>query len=210
MGIVSDFVDYYDHVFSSNEDCDCQLNRMPESDKSQRDQFEFLIGAGDNVPHYGNIDVLLDVLTNEDDLFVVCESPKRLITRLEAVAENPKALAMAFIPHDTGRAVSWRWLQVGNRPFLLEYASDHYWNSQSGNTAIRVIQASAIREVVPNIPYPLWAIDYIPFDGGNQRVAIKFTTSPRLEGTGIEEFLTPSEIRDALIYAHLRFQNKQH
>jgi hypothetical protein len=182
---------------------------MKSDIQTQRDQFEYLIGLGENVPHYGKLGVLLDVLKNEDDLFVICESPKRLVNSSEAITENQQILAMAYIPHDTGRAISWRWLQVGDRPFLLEYASDHSWNSRTGNTAIRIIQTSAVRSVVPHIKHPLWAIDYIPFDGGNQRVAIKFTTSPRLEGTGIEEFLTPNEIFDALTQSSLKFEENQ-
>ncbi len=209
--IISDFVDFYDHLFASQNEAKTPFYRMTSSDWDQRTQFEFLIRLGENVPHYGKLGCVLDVLDRADDLIVVhCEEndQKRLMTRSEALLEPGHLFSSAFILHDTGRAITWRWLQVGDHPFLLEYASDHAWSSRSGTVAVRVIKASPIRKFVPHIPYPLWAMDFIPLDNNSKRIAIKFSTAPVLQGTGVEEFMTSEEIVSAIVRGIVEFDKK--
>ena len=200
LKLVSDFVDFYDHLFSSDEDS-VPFSRVSASDIDQESQFEFLVSLKYNVPYYGQLGALLETMDNENDLFVIYDSKgqkPRFLTRSEALQEPFNQFSAAHILHDTGRAISYRWLQVGDHPFLLEYASDDSWNSRTGTVAIRVIKASSVRAFLPHIPHPLWAIDFIPFDNNSQRIAIKFTTSPVLQQTGIEEFMTAEEIVAAI------------
>jgi hypothetical protein len=205
LRLVSNWRDYYDHMFEVHGDDLVNFHRPMRTDMDKRAQLDLLIRVGQNVPHFGTLGALLEELQDDQDRFVVYDDPlahagegKRLLRRVEALQESPDLFATAYIPHESGRAISWRWLQVGDCPFLLEYVSDDAWRSNCGTVEIRVLQASPVRSVVPLIPYPLWAIDYIPLNQGRTRIAVDFNTSPGLRGTGVEEFLTATEVVEAL------------
>ena len=205
LRLVSNWRDYYDHAFQIYGDDLVDFHRPMRTDMDKRAQLDLLIRAGQNVPHFGRLGALLEELQGGQDRFVVYDDPfahagegKRLIGRTEALQESPDLFAAAYIPHESGRAISWRWLQVGDIPFLLEYVSDDSWRSNCGTVEIRMLQASPMKSVVHSIRHPLWAIDYIPLNRGHTRVAIDFNTSPGLQGTGVEEFLTAGEVVNAI------------
>jgi hypothetical protein len=206
LSLKSDWRDYYDHMFHMFGDDLVVFERLSRSGPNKEQQFDFLVSLGQNTPSYGKISDLLDETKDDTQKFVIYDDldahagdGKRLVDYQQALKEPVDSFASSYIPRQQENPITLRWLQVGYQPFLLEYSSDDDWRSNCGDVNIKILQVSDLIGPIRKVPYPLWAIDYIPLNNG-EVVAIDFNISPGLRGTGVEEHMTASEVVHAITY----------
>jgi len=91
-------------------------------------------------------------------------------------------------------SISYRFLQIGERAFWLKYESPSSWRSNVGDVRITILEEGQSMSI-EEIPYALFAIDFIPsIEYGF--LALDFNTSPGITGTGMENILSPTQIYD--------------
>lgn len=120
---------------------------------------------------------------------------KILVTEKEALEKYPDHLGAEYIC--VGLGWTWRYLQVGDKRFWLEYRSNDSWRSNYGDVKIEVLSQEK-DGFHPRFEYPLFAVDFIPDIPGEGFVACDFNIAPEIRGTGVENILPAKEAADAI------------
>lgn len=218
--LVSDFWDYYDHWFDG-PNAEMVFYRRSSGGMSRHEILKYLQSLGLRVPIFGRVCDVYERLQEKYDhssnflLFVdvviyLDETAHRgegkiKIPLRDAVVQYPDHLAAEYIPAlPSGLGLSWRYLQLGDKVFWLEYASWNDWRSNCGDVSIKVL--SRERDgYCERINYPLFAIDFIPAYGLGL-FAVDFNVTPQVKGTGIENLLAPRDAAEAIKKAILKFK----
>jgi hypothetical protein len=216
--LISDFLDYYDHWFDVY-DASIVFERMSRGGMSRPEMLSFLKSLGLKVPFFGRVkDVYKYMLRKYEDIPYVdsilsvvvhlderahCGEGKVQIPLCEAMEKYPDCFAVEYIPaQPSGLGLSWRYLQIGNKIFWLEFASRNDWRSNCGQVDIKVLsrEQDGYHE---RIKYPLFAVDFIPADN---LYAVDFNIAPQIRGTGVEELLPAREAAEAIKRAIVELQ----
>lgn len=215
VGLVSDFRDYYDHWFDTFN-VELVFERMSSGGMARREMLEYLQSLGLQVPAFGRVcdvrdrlrqkydfpdfDRIVDVVVYLDETAHRGEGKIKVLLR-DAIDQYPNHLAVEHIPAlPSGLGLSWRYLQVGDKVFWLEYASRNDWRSNCGEVDIRVL-ARERDGYHGRIGHPLFAVDFVP---GNVLCAIDFNIAPGIKGTGVEKILPARQAADAIKKAFIR------
>lgn len=205
--LLSDFLDYYDHWF----DLEGEMFRRVSSDgMGRREMLQYLSSLGLKTPPFGTVRELWE---SQDDFYrqiwdVVVYLDERAhrgegkvrLPMADAVRQYPERFATLYIPSTPLVAVSWRYLQVGDKVFWLEYASAD-WRSNYGKVEIKVL--SRERDGYhPKIRLPLFAVDFVVAD---RLYAVDFNIAPQIRGTGVEDLLPAREAAESLKEAYWFF-----
>lgn len=219
IGLRSDFLDYYDHWFDRLEVAEVIFERRSRTNSSRREIFQRLESMGLRTPPHGVVTELvacrekylhqtfrdpaiagkaIEALKNlvvYTDEYAHAGEGKLLLSLSEALEHYPDAYASLHIPQTpAGTGVSLRYLHVGRRRFWLRYTSFNDWRSNAGDVHIELLTEES-PGYHPGVPEPLFAIDFLPYGMGSERlVAVDFNTAPALRGTGIEEKLSAREV----------------
>ncbi len=187
------------------------------------EQFQLLDEAGLDTPLFGRVgdaefmnwwhtDVKVRELPDVravvyvDDLAHRGEG-KRLV-RIEEAFNQYKGLPYsAFIPstlYPEQEAISYRYLQIGDRAWWLKYHGKGSWLSNwAPEIDIKVLSESfGFWEEGERLQffreYPLFAIDFVAWRGMERKLAIDFNSAPGISGTGIEDILSAKDCYEAL------------
>jgi len=136
-----------------------------------------------------------------DDIEAHNGAGKRRMTWSAALRECPDAFASEYIAPLGEHPVSWRHLHVGDRGFVIQYKSlGDTWRSNVGDVQIDIIGEIEDRTVIANIPYLLYAVDYVHVGFGLVK-AVDFNIAPGMSGFGLEEKLPAPEVYEAFLRA---------
>ena len=221
IGLISDFLDYYDNHFENRYFSNFIWKRLSTGGLSRLEILKFLNYLGFNTPIFGTIGEVADhIIVTElynskdediffkftevviyDDLQAHKGEGKKLLTLEKALETNPQSFCSVYMRSLIDGSRSNRYLQIGNRAWTLLYESPD-WRSNVGDVKISVLdEMLKIPEWTKKIQEPLFAIDLVPV--GSHYYAIDFNIAPQIKGTGLEEILKPEEtamlIKNALI-----------
>lgn len=216
--LISDFVDYYDHWFDIY-DASIVFERMSRGGMSRPDMLSFLKSLGLKVPFFGRVKNVYEYMLCKYDhipyadsiAFVVvhlderahCGEGKINVPLNEAIEKYPDRFGVEYIPaQPSGLGLSWRYLQVGDKIFWLQFASKNDWRSNCGEVDIKILSQEK-DGYHKRIKYPLFAVDFIPADN---LYAVDFNISPQIRGTGVEELLPAREAAEAIKRAIVELQ----
>jgi hypothetical protein len=101
-------------------------------------------------------------------------------------------------------SVSYRYLRIGKRGWLLKYISDHPWASNCGDVKIEIVRELE-QSRNQSLRFPLYALDMIEVIPDltrwglrrpqhlrrPQRYFFDLNLSPQISGTGVEDRLKP-------------------
>jgi hypothetical protein len=206
--LLSDFVDYYDHWFDLEG---ITFNRFSCSGMKRSEALKYLGSLGLRVPIFGRVKDLPRLIDNypqvADVVIYLDETAHRgegkiKMPLMEALEKYPDHLATEYIqvlPAFAG--YSWRYLQVGDKRFWLQYFSSNDWRSNCGQVEIKILSKEK-DGYHPTIKYPLFAIDFLP---AGHLYAVDFNIAPQLNGTGIEDILSSREAAEAIKKAVVHF-----
>lgn len=212
--LLSDFHDYYDHWFDIYGTT-LSFERMSTNGMSRRRMLEYMQSLGIRVPLFGlphellygqnkSINTLAVIHVDE---FAHRGEGKVKTTLGEAISAYPGHLAVEYVPNDTSKgSQSFRYLQVGDNRFWLEYSGRSDWRSNYGDVDIRVLSYTA-SEYHKTITAPLFAVDFIADSLGTLH-AVDFNTSPGIRGTGVEDILPAKDAADAIKTALCRIHKR--
>lgn len=221
INLRSDFADYYDRCFDNEG---FLFNRFSECGPYRREMYALLEQAGYRVPRNGTVEEMAELLTCEwEEMSVpVSEQVVRQMTELVVyTAERSHggdnhlvsiADAISFFPHhycteylgaqSSGLGWTLQHLQIGDRYWWLSYSSSNNWRSNAGDFKVEVVEEGP-RGYHATIAEPLFAIDFVP---AQELYAIDYNVGPKLEGTGIENILSPAQVVDLIRTALSRLQ----
>lgn len=207
--LLSDFVDYYDHWFDLEG---ITFNRFSYSGMKRSEALRYLSSLGLMVPTFGKVrdlprlidgyfHQLTDVVVYLDETAHKGEGKVKMPLS-EALEKYPDHLATEYIQVLPAFAsCSWRYLQVGDKRFWLQYFSRNDWRSNCGEVEIKVLSKEK-DGYCPSIKYPLFAVDFLP---AGHLYAVDFNISPQIRGTGIEDILPSREAAEAIKRAVVHF-----
>jgi hypothetical protein len=211
LRLVSDFHDYYDQWFDRGGP---EFRRMTTEGPSRPEMlYDEMDARGVKCLGYGLVKnvarfltfypaILEENLTNEflsslrlvvylDEMAHRGEG-KMIMNALDAVEKYPDHFCTEYRA-DSALATSFRYLQIGKRAWWLRYWSTDDWRSNCGDVHIDLLTEATDLYA---LPYPLYAIDFIPtFDGLR---ACDLNIAPGLKGTGMEDVLKPKEVYDLI------------
>lgn len=211
--LISDFRDFYDHWFDGAS-AELTFERMSTGGMPRREMLEYLQALGLRVPAFGrmadvyekmrqryeflNLDGFVErfgmVVVHLDETAHRGEGKIRLPLR-DAIEQYPDHLVVEHIPATpSGLGASWRYLQVGDKRFWLEYFSRDDWRSNCGDVQIQVLSREE-DGYHPRIKAPLFAVDFV---WGDTIYAIDYNIAPGVAGTGVESILPAREAADAI------------
>ena len=212
VAIRSDFLDYYDHAFAYRygKDNPFLWDRFADGDFGlcRSLAFEHMEKLGFNVVKHGLVkdlcaellegkitDNLIDLIVYIDSVAHRGEGKVKMPVH-EALRKYPDRLASQHIPSVPGPgSMSYRYLCIGRRGYLLRYSNPDDWRSNYGpNVTVEVL--GCLGDLSPEkliaCRYPMFAVDLIPC--GKKLMAVDFNTAPGLKGTGIENICKPSKV----------------
>ncbi len=199
----TDFIDYYDHMFDS---VGRKFRRMSRTHMTRSAAFRRMQELGLDVPLYGTVSRMWDMLTDCDRQVVVYTDElahrgecKELMFLKEACIkyQDEDPLCALFIDTASEQPFSVRYLRIGPHVFWLCFSSDDEWRSNCGSDVSVTFVADQGIAIDENTYHPLLAIDFIPSTGGVW-YAVDYNTSPGLRHTPIEDELTAQEVVDAI------------
>lgn len=208
MALASDFRDYYDFAFYPPERAAVVFTRHALTTVRRRDDFAALVSMGYTTPKHGLVRSLaadgpegaIVVYTNER---AHRGDGKELCSPRLARAHYADLYGSRFVGEypPVVPPKSYRELWVGDRRFMLVYASDDVWRSNVGSDVavqyleeLRPPEPSAATQRHPD--QALYAVDLVRHNGVSY--AVDFNTAPGLAGSGIEAVLPPQQAHDAL------------
>ncbi len=208
--LVSDFRDYYDEVF----DPDGRVffrNRFKKGSKRQMlgTLSRMLSESGFSViPHglvlempsvikrfYKTQDSIGDFLVVSSRLVVYAEGTKLLAPIGVAMELYPKEFSTLYIftwPFSGSSSI--RWLQIGRIVAILKYVSYTSWNSREGEVDVIVKRIWRVEKPIKLFGSPIFALDFV--SDGKRLYALDMEVNPVLQGTGVEEYVSPEEIKE--------------
>lgn len=199
LKLETDFFDYYDHYFcSSAVKPDYTVRRIAHGRTMPKwEQFRIMREAGLNVPLNGfaydlNWDKTHPVVLYSDPY--LHQGDGKELTNFGVV--KPDQFVADYIQSRSGAATI-RFLCVGMLNTFLTYKSlTDDWRSNVGEVLIEhrgEDWLANLPSAVYNLPYPIYAIDFVHSIGGNLW-AVDFNTAPQVKGTGIEDEITPKQL----------------
>ena len=215
IALRSDFHDFYDHAFDVGN-VDATLSRMSTGGLSRPEMLSHLEKYC-KVPLHGQVKTLKEKLLGKlaylgnskliDDYMRGCMDVvvyidehahggkgKLKMNVMAALAQYPNHYASEFIPaNQKGLGESLRYLRLGRRQFWLRYWSMDDWRSNCGDVHIKVLGEELAKpdSDLIRLKEPLVAIDFVKAD---KLYAVDYNISPGLSRSGIEDFISPSEI----------------
>lgn len=203
MKLVSDFRDYYDAAFDG---IGKEFRRIAVgSGPTRRQQHDILEAAGYKVPLRGTFAEMnyLPRLVVYKDESAHCTDGKQVWEESgwDLMWEQPPSdedYSVQFVgKFNEKSATSWRYLQIGRHQFWIEYTSNESWMSNYGDGDIQIIgvDLNAGYHPLSGIDSPLYAIDFVIAD---DMYAVDLNIAPGLKGTGVNKYLTPKEVVEAL------------
>lgn len=201
MQLNTNFRDFYDHAFDRTGP---SFNRHDRNDMSRQEIFALLEGINHKTPRHGAVRDLVPRIYSEESPswrqgdVVVYTDPyahrgegKLLMSAAQALDSHADHYAAEYIPAlRKNRSVSYRYLQVGQCKWWLQYWSEHDWRSNVGEGGVKLV-TEKVDGYDPTVRYPLWAIDFITLETG-ESFAIDFNTAPSL--APLADTVTPTEI----------------
>lgn len=203
--LVSDFTDYYDEnihdVMATN-----RFKRLTKSGLSRREMFKFMDEVYLDTSPHGTVEFLYDnyyknkklnkkyFLNSHKDKEVVVYldenlhrgEGKILTTFQHALSNYSDYYASLFIcnlkSQDEFFPISYRYLQIGKKSFLLSYSSNDNWRSNCGKVKITLLKINKDKYYIDeihsnNIKYPLFALDFVKNEKEDEYY-IDFNISP--------------------------------
>jgi hypothetical protein len=208
--LVSDFIDYYDHMFDLSGKV---WHRNSRDQFSRQAMFEVMSSMGLNIPVIGTV--------GEFWAGSIKSSSGKMVAYYDEYAPDShelvwKSTFTSEYIEDSELApgtTSWRYLRIGTlSPIWLEYQSTDKWRSNYGDVQISILNNFNYRiglclpVVEENEPYPMLAIDFVR-SSKHKYYAIDYNTSPGLKWTGIEDIYKPTEIADSVREWYRRREN---
>lgn len=198
LKLKSNFLDYYDHQFDLSGE---EFRRMSNEGMNRIEMLDFMKSKRLIVPPYGVVRHLEHHAYITPEAFVVVHldinshrgENKLLVRYSEALEQYPDAFMVMYASSFKG--VSWRYLKVGSRSFILRYESDD-WRS-NWNTKEIIVESEDASWIKIAIDAPLFAIDFVKnekSEGDKVMVAIDYNIAPQIKGTGIEDILSAKEV----------------
>lgn len=197
----SDFLDYYDHWFDGS-DSNITFERMSTGGMSRREMFQFFADNGIKTPEFGQVTDIWNTIDKSLCNIVVYVNErahrsecKILMKFGQSMQHARDCFASRHIPsRENERAVSERFLAIGDLFFWLKYSSDDFWRSNYGNVEIEIVPKTEY-EKYPYIGFglPLYAIDFVR-SVDNILYAIDFNIAPQIKGTGIEDIVPARKV----------------
>lgn len=193
----------YDYCFSQH--AEWALLRMYHTpylnsmDITRREMFSRLEKAGIGTVPNGQVEDLLRQRDPAHGVVVYLDETahmgygKEWMSCEEAMRKHPKAWASEFMP-PAGRAI--RHFQFGNRSFTMPFQSFDDWRCQKGETTYSYcVPGSRYESLFPEvIPYPYWAIDFVP----GCDLATDFQFVPGTTNDRLDNWMSPREMYRAL------------
>jgi hypothetical protein len=205
MKLLSNFTDYYDHHFDLDGPT---FDRRNNIGLNRKEMFLFFHTLGLRSPYCGTLKQVFDYQENRFPNVMNAKFLKNAVVyldlnshqgdnKLHIKGDTPNwekyrdYFAVEFIPTSPypSQAISYRYLQIGKRNWLLKYSSKEDWRS-SVNPEITILKEGEPGER-PKISYPLYAIDFLQ---SGSLFAVDFNQSPQIKGTGLEDILTPQDV----------------
>lgn len=181
LELVSDFHDYYDHMFDKQG---ANFERMSTTDLSRSDAFGEITRMGLAVPAWGPVHSLYHIFPAETLVVVYTDeyahrSEGKLRMSVKHALDHSNKTASIYVPNIEGAStMSLRYLRIGGRRFWLTYNSLDEWRSNYGEVIIIETSAPAyLRGFKDNEPVPMLAIDFVKCMYGGW-LAIDYNTSP--------------------------------
>jgi len=210
LKLKSDFVDYYDHQFDAKGDI---YERFSSTASTRADDLKYLADLGWTTPFYGiSRNVIPYVITELGTSalhFIVYlnEHAHRGEEKLKVTAEValerfPDHFVVLYIRPDVP-SKSYRFLQIGKKPFILIFKSNDEWRSNCGDVEVRLMREGK-DGYHPTIHRPMFAIDYIV--ANKSLIAVDFNTAPGLKQTGLENVMKPHEVYREIHEAYQAFK----
>lgn len=193
----TDFIDYYDGSFDREGEV---FPRFARNDVDRKQIFQILKTKFKlSVPMHGTCSEMKEHFGKDDKVIVYtdplshCGKGKELMEFGEALYRHPNALIAEYLKGEA-RSHSLRYLSVGTKAFFLGYQSDDLWRSNCGNVKIEIV--GNLYYKLPCCDLPLFAIDFVK--DCDVFYGVDFNSAPGIEGTGIEDVLTPLEVVDLI------------
>lgn len=168
-------------------------------DITRREMFARLEKAGIQTVPNGPVEELLRKSDPACGLVVYTDETahmglgKEWMSAKEALEKHPQAWASVFVP-PAGRAI--RHFQFGSRAFTMPFQSFEDWRCQKGDSSYSwCVPGSRYEHLFPKvIPYPYWAIDFIP----GTDMATDFQFVPGITNDRLDNWMRPREMYNAL------------
>ena len=229
LKLISDFVDYYDHAFSTDGS---PFVRNSKGGPNRIEALNMMSAVGLEVPKHGYVkDLHADLqkgVTNKrkfskysgvvhlvvyTDLQAHRGEGKELMTLRKAFKKFPDAYASQYLPsggHGThGTDASSETLRcqvIGDEVIWMVFHSDDKWRSNCGKVDISYISGmDNLYKGMENIQLPFYAIDFVsPYGrhGANDLIAIDLNVAPGLQNTPVQEMYSPTEIAQHITRKH--------
>ncbi len=87
-----------------------------------------------------------------------------------------------------------RWLQIGRIAVILKYISYTSWNSREGEVDVIVKRIWRMENPIKLLGSPIFAVDFV--SDGKKLYALDMEINPVLQGTGVEEYISPEEVKE--------------
>ena len=202
LALNSNFTDPYDYCFSrSGQAVFHRIWHAKEGrhEMGRREVFGWLEKFGIDTVPYGEVTELLRRIDAAElvvyvDEHLHCGDGKIKLPAKEALERYPNHLASVFMP-PAGRCE--RHFQFGDRAFTMPFESRDDWRCQRGQSFSWSIPGSRFDLFPHVIPYPFFAIDFIP----GTEIATDFGFCPGIKNDGLDVWMSPREMYQALCRA---------
>lgn len=200
--LVSDFTDYYDHLFLGT-DAELVYTRKTSDCASKISDMKFLRSLGVPV-----IDIIPTSYADDNDNVVVYSdltkhgSGKSIQLGGTAKMDYSHSFCSIFHPESSGITV--KYLQIGSLQLSLTFVNDDYMRTVSTGKLLEYRQLQSCFNSM--IKLPIFSIDYINCNG--VMTAIDFNQAENLKQLGIDRLVKPetvySEVKKALEYYKIK------
>ena len=200
--LVSDFTDYYDHLFSGTGDCLTYTRKLSDC-ASKISDMKFLKSLGVPV-----IDIVPTSYADDDAKVVVYSdltkhgSGKSIQIGGTAKSDYSHSFCSLFHPESSGVTV--KYLQIGSLQLSLTFVNDDYMRTVSTGKLLEYRQLQSCFNSI--IKLPIFSIDYINCNG--VMTAIDFNQAENLKQLGVDRLVKPelvySEVKKALEYYKIK------
>jgi hypothetical protein len=198
LKLVSDYHDYFDFAFDREGELFIRYSRDM---LNREDAFRLMRLAGVSTVANGYVKDLLKVFNKEAFVIYLDDKAHAANGKIVVRGEERQMFKDYYASIVYGKpSVSYRYLNIGNRQWKLEYKSDHEFFSNCGDVEITLIEEILYDTL--KVPFPLkgrnfWAIDFVANDLAGE-LAVDYNTSPQIGKTPIENILTPTEVVNLL------------
>lgn len=209
LKLVSDFRDYYDHLFDRDG---FELRRVTTEGPSRSEMFTIFKLSKIHVPRHG---IIKDMPADVKWMVVyVNESLHRgegkiLMPAAEARELHPDKFCTEYLSFPKNEPVmsykekyfgsSWRELVIGNNSFFLHYRNCDDWRSNVGDEVVIELQDTRVgKRPKKDLHYPMYAIDYVFDDGAGDFAAVDLNIAPGIGGSPVEEILPSTQLVQSL------------